>query len=511
MHKKKEILRKTILATMLMGTFAFAIAGCTKINNTNNATGSAVSGGVVSGGPGAEKPDGKPGEKPDGKPGQGGPGASSAKDIAYSALKEIKKDDTVDGQSLEVKKTDQSGIWVSEGANATVKNVNINMKSTDNTGGDDASFYGLGAAALVTKGSLKYTSGSINSDAKGGAGVFAYGQGLADIADLNIVTTESCSGGIHVAGGGKLYAKNVNATTSGESSAAIRSDRGGGTMIVEGGNFITNGKGSPAIYSTADIAVKSASLTANNSEAICVEGKNSIHLFDSNLIGNMPESSQNDCTWNVILYQSMSGDSQEGNSVFEMNGGNLTGNKGGMFYTTNTKSTFIIKNVNINYSNEKDSFFLKCTGNKNQRGWGTQGSNGADCDFTAIQQEMKGNIVWDTISKLDYYITDNSKLTGAFVNDESAATSGSGQGYCNLYIDINSTWVVTENSSLSKLSSKGSIVDESGKSVTIKDTQGKEIVKGDSQYTITVKEFSESVDVSGAATETNPKDYEKEE
>ena len=84
-------------------------------------------------------------------------------------------------------------------------------------------------------------------------------------------------------------------------------------MVVDGGTYTSNGVGSPAIYSTADISVNNATLTANGSEAICIEGLNSIHLFDSDLTGNMSDDDQNDCTWNVILYQSMSGDSEVGN------------------------------------------------------------------------------------------------------------------------------------------------------------------------------------------------------
>ena len=92
-------------------------------------------------------------------------------------------------------------------------------------------------------------------------------------------------------------------------------------MVVDGGTYTSNGTGSPAIYSTADIAVKDATLTATGSEAVCIEGLNSIRLFNSDLTGNIPANSQNDCDWNVILYQSMSGDSQVGNSTFEMQGG----------------------------------------------------------------------------------------------------------------------------------------------------------------------------------------------
>ena len=78
-------------------------------------------------------------------------------------------------------------------------------------------------------------------------------------------------------------------------------------MTVNGGSYTSNGTGSPAVYSTADITVSDATLTANGSEAVCIEGLNSLKLTNCDLTGNMQDLSQNDCTWNVILYQSMSG------------------------------------------------------------------------------------------------------------------------------------------------------------------------------------------------------------
>lgn len=72
-------------------------------------------------------------------------------------------------------------------------------------------------------------------------------------------------------------------------------------MVVDGGSYTSNGTGSPAVYSTADIAVNNADLTANGSEAVCIEGLNSLHLFDTDLTGNMSDDEQNDCTWSMIL------------------------------------------------------------------------------------------------------------------------------------------------------------------------------------------------------------------
>lgn len=279
-------------------------------------------------------------------------------------------------------------------------------------------------------------------------------------------------------------------------------------MVVDGGTYTSNGVGSPAIYSTADIAVNNAVLTANGSEAICIEGLNSIHLFDSDLTGNMSDLEQNDCTWNVILYQSMSGDSQVGNSTFEMNGGSLTAKNGGMFYTTNTESTITLSDVDI--TNAEDSeFFLKCTGNANERGWGTAGDNGADCLFTAVQQEMEGDVVWDSISQLDFYITDGSTLTGAVTDDETNAGDG-GEGYCNVYVGEDCTWTVTGDSVLTGLSNSGTIVDEDGNTVTVKGSDGTVYVEGTGSYTVTVESYSDSADLSGLSEVTQWSDYQVE-
>ena len=428
--------------------------------------------------------------------GQGGPGNNSqngglgnqAQGVdSYTAVTEYTEDTETDGQTYESTGTDENAVLVSSGATVTLDNATVTRKSSDSTGGDNSSFYGVGAAILTTDGTTTINKAQITTDAKGGAGVFAYGDGVVYVNDSEITTSQDTSGGIHVAGGGTLYASNLKVETNGESSAAIRSDRGGGTMTVDGGTYTSNGTGSPAVYTTADITVKNATLTATNSEAVCIEGKNSLTLTDVDLTGNMPENEQNDCTWNVILYQSMSGDSEEGNSTFSMTGGSLTAQNGGMFYTTNTESTFNLENVSINYADEND-FFLKVTGNSNARGWGSAGENGAKCTFTATDQMMEGDIIWDSISTLDFTMNGKSTLTGAILDDESNAGNG-GEGYCNLTISEDSTWIVTGDSTLTSLTNQGTILDADGKTVTIQGTDGTTYVKGNSSYTITVNSY----------------------
>ena len=438
---------------------------------------------------------GQPGGDGQGAPGQGGPGGQSQGVDSYTAANEYTEDTTVSNETIESTGTDENAALISSGASVTLDNDTITRTSKDSQGRDNSSFYGVGAAVLATDGTAYVKDGSVTTDAAGGAGLFAYGDGTVYASGTTVKTTQDTSGGVHVAGGGTLYGWDLDVETNGESSAAIRSDRGGGTMVINGGNYVSNGVGSPAIYSTADIAVSNATLTANGSEAICIEGLNSIHLYDCDLTGNMSDLDQNDNTWTVILYQSMSGDSEVGNSTFQMDGGSLTSENGGVFYTTNTESTITLNNVDINY-NDDNEFFLQCTGNTNQRGWGQSGANGADCHFTGISQDMQGNVIWDSISDLDFYLTEGSSLTGAVVDDETYAGEG-GDGYCNVYVSADSTWTVTGDSTVSSLENEGTIVDSEGKTVTIQGTDGTVYVEGDSEYTITTDSYSDSADLSG--------------
>ena len=440
--------------------------------------------------------------------GQGGPGGQDSGVDSYAAANEYSSDETVSDTSLESTETNENAALVSNGAEVTFNNDAISRTSSDSQGGDNSSFYGVGAAVLATDGTAYVKDSTITTDSKGGAGLFAYGDGTVYAADTDISTQQDTSGGIHAAGGGKLYAWDLSVETNGESSAAIRSDRGGGTMVVDDGTYTSNGVGSPAVYCTADIAVNNAELTANGSEAVCIEGLNSLRLYNSNLTGNMSDDDQNDTTWTVILYQSMSGDSEVGNSTFQMDGGTITSKNGGLFYTTNTECTIALKDVDITY-NDDSEFFLQCTGNNNQRGWGQSGSNGSDCNFTADSQDMKGNVIWDSISDLDFYMTNGSTLEGAFVNDETYAGNG-GDGYCNVVIDKDSTWTVTGDSKITSLSNAGTITDADGKTVSVVGTDGTTYVEGDSDYTITVDSYQDSADTSASTSIDDWSDYEVE-
>ena len=85
------------------------------------------------------------------------------------------------------------------------------------------------------------------------------------------------------------------------------------------------------------------------------------------------------------------------------------------------------------------------------------------------------------------------------MDDESYAGNG-GNGYCNIYISKDSTWTVTGDSTITNLYNAGTIVDKDGNTVSVVGTDGTVYVKGNSSYTITVSSYSDSADLSGAAT-----------
>ena len=430
---------------------------------------------------------GQMGEPPMGMPpeGMGGPGGHSKPEV-YDAVYTYDANASIANAEIISNAADENAIHVT-GGNVSISEIAIARKSDDSTGGDSASFYGVGAAVLTTGGTVIIEDSTIETDAAGGTGVFAYGDGIAHVSNCTINTKQGASGGIHVAGGGTLYANDLTVETDGTSAAAIRSDRGGGTMVVDGGSYTSNGSGSPAVYVTADITVSNADLTAAGSEALCLEGKNSVRLIDCSLNGNMPDQEQNDNTWTVIVYQSMSGDAQVGEGSFYMEGGTLNSENGGVFYTTNTDSVFTLKNVQINVC-EDSEYLLRCTGNRNARGWGQGGANGANCTFNAINQQLNGDVIYDSISNLTMKLTEGSTLIGAILDDESCAGEG-GDGRCEVMIDETSTWIVTGDSTVTTLRNAGTLTDAEGRSVSIIGADGMVYQQGESMWSVTVDDY----------------------
>lgn len=402
----------------------------------------------------------------------GGGGSSSA---SYSAVKEITSDEDITSGEFSSSDADENVISVSGDITATLSGITI-TKTGDSDGGDNTSFYGTNSA-IIAKGGANLTikNANITTDATGANGVFSYG-GLAttnnsssdgttvNISDSTITTSKDNSGGIMTTGGGVMNAENLTITTAGTSSAAIRSDRGGGTVTVNKGTYKTTGKGSPAIYSTADITVKNATLIATASEGAIIEGKNSITLENVTLTDtNSSLNGQSTTYKNIFLYQSMSGDAATGKAVFTAKNSTITTNKGDTLYVTNTTAEINLENNTI-VNNDDTGNFLRIQ----KDSWGNSGSNGGTVTLNMTNQKATGNIVVDSISKLTMNLANGSSFSGAINSDNT--------GEVELTLDSSSSITLTGDTyvkSLTNADTTNSNIHTNGYKLYVNGTQVK--------------------------------------
>ena len=472
---------KKILCILLSSIMVFSLCACGSSTNESTAvteteavsteTVDSTEQALTEGAPFGERPgaplDGAPGEgmgtppgdPPDGNGGPSGgmpggaPGSGSSADIDYSGSVEINSADSQSGQTYASSTSNESALLISTADEVSITDPTVN-KSGDSDGGDNCNFYGLNAAVLVKDGTTTIiTGGTITSDAEGANGVFCYGgnggqNGASGdgttlyIYDTAITTTGNGSGGIMTTGGGVTYAYNLTVETSGRSSAPIRTDRGGGTVVVDGGSYTSNGLGSPAIYSTADITVSNAKLTSNLSEGVCIEGLNSITLVDCDLTANNTKCNGNATFMDTIMiYQSMSGDAASGTSSFIMQGGSLTSKNGHVFHVTNTSAVITLEGVEIVNEDEENILLSVCAD-----GW-SGGSNIAA--LKAVAQKLGGAIKVGSDSSLTLELTAGSTFEGSI---DGAITNAKGEtvstevGTVSVTLDPTSTWTLTGDS-----------------------------------------------------------------
>ncbi len=354
-------------------------------------------------------------------------GGQNNSSVTYSSQKEITEDTEINEGSYSSTTKDENAIMVNEDVDVNISNITVN-KTGDSDGGDSTSFYGTNSAILAKSGAnLTLKNITVTTDATGANGIFSYGGSATTnnsnsdgttitISDSKITTKKDNSGGIMTTGGGIMNVYNLDIETYGTSSAAIRTDRGGGTVTVDGGTYKTTGQGSPTIYSTADITVSNATLTAEASEGIVIEGKNSVTINNVTLTDTNNKLNGQSTTYkNIFLYQSMSGDAANGNSVFTANSSTITTNKGDTFYITNTSSTINLTNNQI-INNDSTGNFLRAQADS----WGTNGSNGGDVTLNMTNQKALGNIVIDKISTLVLNMKESSYFEGTINVDNSA-------------------------------------------------------------------------------------------
>jgi hypothetical protein len=373
-----------------------------------------------------------------------------------TAANTIDTDESISGERYSSDGDDENALRI-DGATVALDDITVEKLGGSSSNTENGDFYGQNAGLLALNGAdVTITGAEVTTDAVNGNGVFSYGENTTvHISDSTIRTTQNNSGGIQTTGGATTIAENLDIETQGNSAAAIRSDRGGGTVQVTGGSYVTNGTGSPAIYCTADITVSDAALTANHSEGVVVEGKNSVSLKDCDLVSDMENTYNGDEDENIhgiMIYQSMSGDAEVGQSHFSAEGGSITVKSGDLFYITNTSCEIILQDIDFTLANDT---FMRIEGNSSSRGWGTEGANGGDVTLTTKDQTIEGNILVDSISTLQFDMGDGTAFVGAINPD------GEG-GSVDVTMEAGSTWTLTGDSYISSFDGDASQITANG-------------------------------------------------
>lgn len=310
-------------------------------------------------------------------------------------------------------------------------------KTGDTTSDDNSNFRGQNAVVLGIEGSQINIKGSnITSNSKGSNAVFATGEGsVINVENTNIHTKSDSSRGLDATYKGTVNGKNLTSTTEGAHSATLATDRGEGTITAEAAKLTTSGEGSPVIYSTGNIMVNNVNGIANNSEIGVVEGKNSITLTNSNVTGYKDNG--------FMLYQSFSGDAENGIARLKAENNTLTTHATGAFlYVNNTTAEVDLSNNAISMPNT--STLVKAAADSR---WGKTGENGGHLTLRTSNQELNGNIMADSISTIALDMTNGSSLVGAINTDNTAKE-------VTVKLSKDSNWILTGDSYVKSLSNE---------------------------------------------------------
>ena len=343
---------------------------------------------------------------------------------------EAKGAETVDGTeetlsgSYESTGEHENVILVTNGGSLTSDGATVDKKSGDGSDTDSCDFNGVNAGILVNgDSSANIKNAEIKTSANMSNGVFCTGEkSKITISNSTVTTTgeRSCRG-LDATNGGTIIADNMKITTQGGSCAALATDRGEGTVTVTDSTLETNGAGSPVIYSTGDISIDKTKGTANGSQITVVEGKNSAVITDSEVTASGAGNRGDVDVCGVMLYQSMSGDADEGTASFTAEDSSLAISKDSeyyktapMFFVTNTSAEISLTSTKLSFGS---GVLLSVKGTSE---WGMSGSNGGIVKLTASDQALKGDIEADKISDVTISLEDGSEYTGAINSSNTA-------------------------------------------------------------------------------------------
>lgn len=364
------------------------------------------------------------------------------KSLAIIEIKETMKGNSIIETS---KEQDTSIIQVSNQATYTGEDLNLTKESGETTDKESSIYYGLNSAVIVKDGSsMELIDSDITTNVSYSSAFFLTGlNGTAKLDNINISTNKEYSNGLVSSDYGSITALDLDITTKGDNSTSLKSITSNSEINIEDSYLYTEGLYSPLIYSSGKINLTNTDGTALNSNIATIEGSNSITLTDSKLTTENITNIDNTAGIYIYNEQPKSISADYTNATFTSTSSRLTIKETDnyesipMFYVTNIKATINITDTELDYSN---NILLKVVGNDT---YGDIGNNGGEVTFTATDQELKGNIEIDDISKVRFNLN-NSHYEGQ-INGNNLSKE------VDITFDKTSTWTLTGDSYINTL------------------------------------------------------------
>ncbi len=382
--------------------------------------------------------------------------SSAQADMEYGAAANIISDDgTYSVLDFDSSNDDENALRV-EGATATLDDVTVSKMSGESTNAANSAAYGRNAAFLALNGAnVTMNNSAVSAYPADANAVVAYGDGTGiTLVDVTVMTDGNDSATLLANGGAVLYATNVNASTEGDASMGIRTGGEGATVVADGGSYTTNSLNSPAVYSTGDVSVRGAVLTAYLSQALVVEGDGMLVLEECAVSGSMGETGAGKMPGAVQMFSTVEDGRDGGSGQLSITGGSLETANGDLFYVTNTAAGIVLSGVEM--ANTGSGGLIRVEGGVDSTAEGTVGENGGNLAFTADGQTLTGDVTVDSISTLALTLKNGSTFEGAVNVVENTAGSAVPNN-ATVTVDEGCTWTLTGNCTLSYFANNGTV------------------------------------------------------
>lgn len=329
--------------------------------------------------------------------------------------------------NLKANAPDQAGVRAQNGAKVTVGQITVG-KTGKTSSRDDSDFHGLNAGVVAFAGSrIAVNGGTVKTDAEGANACFAWGEG-AEIkaSNVEIATGKDSSRGLVATDGGAIEGDGLTIDAKGAHSPAVAIGGYGGAMKLRKVQAKAHGEDSPGIYSAGEVDAEDCAFESYKSEAVVVDGPNSVVLKNCALKGRAEGGAR--------LYQSYAGEAGANGAELRLTGGSLEAKSGPLFFVTNVVAKIALDDVKLTFDS---GTLVKAAVAR----WGTGGGH---LELTAVNQTLKGNVTVDDVSDVTLKLGENAKLTGALNRQGSA-------GEVNLELGKDAVWEVTADSSVDQL------------------------------------------------------------